>query len=174
MSWNIDRPQEYLVGFSSWQEKILEWNRRVRWTLYNIDADPLLYGDDNCCFVIHLKKRVVHVIAADGSYYYTMPITWFAAETKTLMITARQRQELYDAEPSGQHYFDRNITPGTIEETFRVTMRLTLATVEMDAARQTQAALEGTQPDRTTLDHLLELTAHHPRTHAMVKCYRRN
>lgn len=172
MSWNIERPQEYLVGFSSFQEDILELNRLVRWTLYNIDADPLLYGDNNYCFVIHLKRRVVHVVAADGSHYYAMPITRFAAQRRQLRITTAQRLQLYDAEPSGRHYFDRNIIPGTIEETFQVTMRLTLVTVEMNAEHQQQAVRTGAQPDRATLNRLLELTAHHPRTHAMVQCYR--
>ncbi len=171
MSWHIHRPKGYLVGCSSFEEEILEQNQRVRWTLHNIDADPVLYGDDQCCFILHLKKRLVHVVAADGSYYYTMPIVWFASEQQRVRITALQREQLYQAEPSGQHYLDRNIVPGTIEDTFEVTLRLTFITVNMDAAGQYSAMETGAQPDATTLKLLLELTAQHPPTQAMVQCY---
>lgn len=172
MCWDIERPLEYLVGFSSFQEEILEINRRVRWTLRNIDANPMLYGDEASCFVIDLRQRIVHVLAADGSYYYTMPISWIESERMTLGITATQRQQLYDAEPSGRHYFDRYIAPGMIEGTFQVTLSCTYVTVEVDADRQMWAVKQGLQPDAKTLKHLHTLTAHHVRTHAIVQCYR--
>jgi hypothetical protein len=170
MTWIIERPLEYLVGMSSCVERVLD-STKTLWTLQNVDTDVLLYGDADSCFIFELAEGILHHIAARGNFYHTRRIDSVMSHSTTLVITPAERADLYAAAPTGAHYFNTHLQPFADLTDFELEITHTRIVVLVNPNLPMPAQVSLDRPDPAALQHLLAITAHHPRTQAMVLAY---